>query len=185
MEEVPLAQHAFLTLDNRNALSVQDKKVLLYRFGVVAAIRLARLHDLNVDTRVGPGHTIRFELDERCSSRSADRGRLAEIDHERLIDVATIVIERVQSLGVPEALRSFKTSRVVFNREATLARRATLVAQAASAGAQLVLFPEAVVAGYPQNMTSAPSARASGYLSSDDPRASPRRDSAKSVADGK
>jgi nitrilase len=42
---------------------------------------------------------------------------------------------------------------VVFDREATLDRVGTLVARAADGAAELVVFPEAFVSGYPQNMT--------------------------------
>src|SRR5690348_4167401 len=69
-----------LVLDDRDALPVEDEKVLLHRFGVVAAGRLARPHDLDVDARVRPGHAVRLELDERGPSRGPDRGRVGEID---------------------------------------------------------------------------------------------------------
>lgn len=42
---------------------------------------------------------------------------------------------------------------VVFDRDATIGRVGELTRHAAEAGAQLVVFPEAFVAGYPQNMT--------------------------------
>lgn len=42
---------------------------------------------------------------------------------------------------------------VVFDRDATIQHVRTLTGQAAAAGAQLVVFPEAFVSGYPQNMT--------------------------------
>lgn len=42
---------------------------------------------------------------------------------------------------------------VVFDQAATLDKVETLTGAAAAAGAQLVLFPEAFVSGYPQNMT--------------------------------
>jgi hypothetical protein len=90
MQKVPLAQRALLVLHDRDALSVEDEEVLLHRLRVVAAIRLPRLHDLNVDARVRPGHPIRFEPDERGSSRSSDRRSVAEIDHERLVDGRTL-----------------------------------------------------------------------------------------------
>jgi hypothetical protein len=93
MEKVPLAQRALLVVDNRDALSVQDEKVLLHRFRVVAASWLARLHDLDVDASVRPGHAIGLELDEGRSSRSSDRGCVCEIDHEQLVDSPTIVID--------------------------------------------------------------------------------------------
>ena len=93
MEKVPLAQRALVVIDNREAFSVQDEKVLLHRFGVVAASRLARrLHDLDVDASVRPGHAIGLELDEGRSSRSTDRGCIREIDQEQLVDGPTIVI---------------------------------------------------------------------------------------------
>ncbi len=41
---------------------------------------------------------------------------------------------------------------VVFNLDATLERASTLAAQAAATGAQLVLFPEAFVSGYPRGV---------------------------------
>jgi hypothetical protein len=91
MEKVPLAQRALLVLDDRDALPVEDEEVLLHRFGVVAAGRLPRPHDLDVQAGVGPGHAVRLELDERGSSRGSDRGCVGEIDHERLVDGRTIV----------------------------------------------------------------------------------------------
>jgi nitrilase len=41
---------------------------------------------------------------------------------------------------------------VVFDREATIAKVRTLTAEAASKGAQLVVFPEAFVSGYPKGL---------------------------------
>jgi hypothetical protein len=92
MEKVPLAQRALVVINNREAFSVQDEKVLLHRFGVVAASRLARLHDLDVDASVRPGHAIGLELDEGGSSRSTDRQCIREIDQEQLVDGPTILI---------------------------------------------------------------------------------------------
>lgn len=82
----PLAQRPLLAINDRDALSGQDEKVLLHRFGVVAAIRLTGLHDLDVDASVRPGHAFRFEPDERRSSGGADRRCFGEVDHKWHVD---------------------------------------------------------------------------------------------------
>src|SRR5579884_1337469 len=101
MEKVPLAQGALLVIDDRDALSVQDEKVLLYRFGVIAAVRLARLHDLDVDPGIRPTRAIGLELDERGSPWGADCGCVGEIDHERLVDRSTLARPRVSGSAAP------------------------------------------------------------------------------------
>ena len=45
---------------------------------------------------------------------------------------------------------------VAFDRERTLEKVRTLVANAAGKGADLILFPEAFVSGYPRGLISAP-----------------------------
>jgi len=90
MKEVPLTQGALFVVHDRDALAEEDEEILLHRFRVIAAIRLARLHHLDVDARVGPRHAVRFEPDEGGSSRSSDRGCVGEVDHIRLVDPLTI-----------------------------------------------------------------------------------------------
>src|SRR6476659_4706044 len=86
VEKVPLAPRPLLATNDRDALSGQDEKVLLHRFGVVAAIRLTGLHDLDVDASVRPGHAFRFEPDDRRSSWGADRRCFGEVDHKWHVD---------------------------------------------------------------------------------------------------
>src|SRR2546430_4813647 len=111
MEEVPLVQPTLLVLHDRDALSVEDEKVLLHRFRVVAAIRLPRLHDLDVDADVGPGHALRLELDEGGSARGSDRGCVGEIRDEWLVHRHTILGSRRSPDKLPPCLMPWISTR--------------------------------------------------------------------------
>jgi hypothetical protein len=49
MDEVPLPERPLLTLDEQRALAGENEERLLLVLGVVEAVRLARLQDLNPD----------------------------------------------------------------------------------------------------------------------------------------
>src|SRR6185312_2085239 len=68
------------------------EEVLLQRLGVLAAVRLPRPHHL--DVHAVSGHALRLELHECGSAHSPDRGRVGEIDDERLVHRHTILASR-------------------------------------------------------------------------------------------
>ena len=52
VEEVPCPEEPLLTLDEQRALPGQHEEVLLLRLGVVEAVRLARLQDVESDAQL-------------------------------------------------------------------------------------------------------------------------------------
>jgi hypothetical protein len=62
MHEVRSPQSPFFAVQDGDALSVQDEEVLLNRLGVIAAVRLARLHDLRAHAGVWPHHTVGLDV---------------------------------------------------------------------------------------------------------------------------
>src|SRR5437588_11659484 len=74
-----------LALQDQDALAVQHEEVLLHRLGVVAAVGLARLEDLDVDAGIRPAYALGLQLDDRRAPRVAARGRVRQVHHERLV----------------------------------------------------------------------------------------------------
>ena len=64
VQEVPPAQEPLVAVDDRDALAVEDEKVLLDRLAVIAAVRLARLHDLDVHACVREPIPARLEVQD-------------------------------------------------------------------------------------------------------------------------
>src|SRR5262249_59377194 len=68
-EEVPLPEPPFLALDEQRALAGMHEEVLLFRLGVVTAVRLARRQDVDPDAEL-------LELRVRRLERALGAGRL-------------------------------------------------------------------------------------------------------------
>src|SRR6185437_14443813 len=96
VQEVPLPQRPFLTVEDDDALAVQHKEVLLHRLGVIPAVRLAGLHDLDVHAGVRPWRVVGLEVDQGRATRVADRRGRRDVHDEWLFHRATV-------LGLPRA----------------------------------------------------------------------------------
>lgn len=66
-----------------------------------------------------------------------------------------MTMERSNDTGSPSAVRVavVQAAPALFDREATLSRASSLIREAASQGAQLVLLPEAFIPGYPRGLS--------------------------------
>jgi hypothetical protein len=64
VQDIPLPQRSLALVDDRDAFSVKYKEVLLVGLGVVAAARLAGLHDPHIDPGIRPVRVPRLKLND-------------------------------------------------------------------------------------------------------------------------
>lgn len=94
VEEVPLPQPSLLAIENYEALTVEDEKVLLHGLRVIPAIRLAGLHDLDIHAGVRPAAVLRLEADNCCATRVTERRGVGQIHDQDLIHGPTILVAK-------------------------------------------------------------------------------------------
>src|SRR4051794_17602384 len=133
VDEVPLPQRVLNPVEDDQARAVQDEEVLLVGLGVVLAVRLAGLHDDDVDARVRPVLALPLEEELRAAPRMVEGRDLAEVaDHAAHQSVA-----RSPGPGTPRNLNGPGSRRGWMNQHSPVMSPAisrTTVAATFSAG---------------------------------------------------
>jgi hypothetical protein len=84
MEEVPLPHRPLLALHQRQALAAEHDEPFVGGFGVVVAVGLPRLQDVdvNADGRIGAGHPGPVKVAPHPKSRHRLPRHLSEVEDE-------------------------------------------------------------------------------------------------------